>query len=190
MFTERKTRSAEVNITYSMPTCHGWQNANVVGLAGGGAMSSVPSAAANVHRVCATCGGPLSGRQQRACSTSCAGKLAPVRRQDGVHNGNYRGGISKQRVRYTREFYARNPHILRAHRAVADAIRRGALVRPSACGRCGSACRPHAHHADYALPLAVEWVCPVCHVRLNKPRHDRVPASEHAGSVRRLRRVR
>lgn len=62
---------------------------------------------------------------------------------------------------------------MKARRQVRDAIKRGDLVRPSACQRCGAADAPcsdgrsyiHAHHHDYALPLDVEWVCAGCHRR-------------------------
>jgi hypothetical protein len=124
--------------------------------------------------VCVNCGGPLTKRwQRRACSLSCAGKLAPARRQDGAFNGNYKGGISRQRYRYARAFRVANPHIARAHLAVARAIRLGILVRPDACASCGRVCRPDAHHADYTKPLDVAWLCRRCHCRENTPRKDR-----------------
>jgi hypothetical protein len=139
-------------------------------------------------QMCRACGGPLTRRWQvSACSRSCAGKLAPVRRQDGAFNGNYRGGISRRRYRYTRAFYAANPHILRAHRKVAAAIRAGVLVRPDACAHCGIACRPDAHHADYGRPLDVVWLCRPCHCRENAPRKDRRhPEQSLSSAVRAL----
>lgn len=58
-----------------------------------------------------------------------------------------------------------------ARRMVRDAVRRGDLVRPSACNRCGSIPSPtvdgrasiQGHHHDYSKPLDVEWVCAKCH---------------------------
>lgn len=35
--------------------------------------------------------------------------------------------------------------------------------RPGVCTACGAACKPEAHHADYRLPLDVEWLCRACH---------------------------
>lgn len=63
-----------------------------------------------------------------------------------------------------------------AYRKVRTAIRRGELVRPSNCVRCGKEDRPgsdgrstiQAHHADYSRPLDVEWICSACH-RLETP---------------------
>lgn len=44
------------------------------------------------------------------------------------------------------------------------AIRDGALVPADACEDCGrSEKRIHGHHEDYALPLDVAWLCPICH---------------------------
>lgn len=126
--------------------------------------------------VCAACGGPLTKRwQKRACSRSCAGRLTPIRDVSGARNGNYKGGKAA-RPRYSREFYQCRPEVLRAQRAVQDAIRRGALVRPNTCSACATPCKPDAHHADYAAPLTVEWLCRRCRVAKNAPRKDRVSA--------------
>jgi NAD-dependent dihydropyrimidine dehydrogenase PreA subunit len=43
------------------------------------------------------------------------------------------------------------------------AIRRGEIVRPDKCIRCGSERKLHAHHPDYSRPLFVEWLCTICH---------------------------
>lgn len=57
-----------------------------------------------------------------------------------------------------------DPRRASAHSAVARALRRGALVRPEVCDRCGGkAARIEAHHADYDKWLEVEWLCSVCH---------------------------
>ncbi|MBR0672914.1 hypothetical protein [Neoroseomonas soli] len=61
-----------------------------------------------------------------------------------------------------RRFRADNPDARRTHAAVHRAIRSGKLVRPDACERCGGP-NPHAHHADYARPLDVQFLCQSCH---------------------------
>lgn len=87
----------------------------------------------------------------------------------------------------------------RAANAVQTALRRGVLTRPDACSRCGAVMRGagaqglvQAHHADYAKPLDVVWLCPRCHCeehrRLNAAtddgltieRHRRERAAKHA----------
>ncbi len=55
-----------------------------------------------------------------------------------------------------------------AHMAVAAAIKAGALVRPKLCEQCGEERRLQAHHANYELPLDVEWLGPICHA--SRPR--------------------
>lgn len=58
-----------------------------------------------------------------------------------------------------------------ARRMVRDAIKRGDLVRPDTCARCGAIPPPasdgratiHGHHHDYNAPLDVEWICAGCH---------------------------
>lgn len=53
-----------------------------------------------------------------------------------------------------------------ARDAVATALKNGTLVKPLTCLKCGLATtrrRLHAHHEDYSQPLAVTWLCSLCH---------------------------
>jgi len=49
------------------------------------------------------------------------------------------------------------------------AIRRGELIRPDNCEKCGTTVKMQrgakiqAHHADHQKPLEVEWLCLRCH---------------------------
>lgn len=52
----------------------------------------------------------------------------------------------------------------RAMFLVSEALRRGTLHRASRCSACGKAKKLHAHHADYAKPLDVQWLCAACHM--------------------------
>jgi len=76
--------------------------------------------------------------------------------------------------RRSREFRDRYSHLVRATRVVRAALRRGDLVRPSTCSRCGKVCTPEAHHHSYEEEdlLDVEWLYRRCH------------AAEHDGVVR------
>lgn len=84
--------------------------------------------------------------------------------------------------------------------AAADAFnrakRRGEIVPPAACERCGATSRIFGHHHDYAKPLDVAWLCHACHgaeharlrretaVRLGytwTERLQREPGSPHKG---------
>ena len=55
---------------------------------------------------------------------------------------------------------------LRAHNAVARAIKKGILVR-CPCVRCGET-KSLAHHEDYDKPLDVMWLCQPCHKQRHK----------------------
>ncbi len=59
----------------------------------------------------------------------------------------------------------------RARRLINDAIRKGVIEREG-CEQCGA--RAHAHHPNYARPLAVIWLCPLHHRR----EHDRLARLE------------
>lgn len=64
----------------------------------------------------------------------------------------------------------RDPVKLRARTALNHAVERGKLERPTTCPGCGAkdvpSRRMHGHHADYAKPLEVEWLCSKCHGKL------------------------
>ena len=44
-----------------------------------------------------------------------------------------------------------------------NAVRRGELIRPSVCHRCGNSGVIEGHHEDYRFPLSVYWLCRDCH---------------------------
>lgn len=67
------------------------------------------------------------------------------------------------RYECNRRWREKNREKVRAHLAVARAIRAGRLVRPEICGRCGEARKIEASHDDYSRPLDVEWLCRQCH---------------------------
>lgn len=68
-----------------------------------------------------------------------------------------------------RSWRERNREKMRAHSAVARALRKGTLVRPLDCEGCGGnyTGKLEAHHDDYSKPLDVKWLCDECH----KKRH-------------------
>lgn len=71
------------------------------------------------------------------------------------------------------DWRARHPEAVRAHNAVARAIRKGTLVR-GPCEECppGRTGRVHAHHDDYSKPLDVRWLCPRHHAAVTLLRKD------------------
>lgn len=50
-----------------------------------------------------------------------------------------------------------------AQRAFYKAVRRGIIIRPDKCSKCGKSCRPVGHHEDYAKRFDVVWLCNICH---------------------------
>lgn len=73
--------------------------------------------------------------------------------------------------------YIRHPEKRRARTAVTRAVESGRLTRPAQCESCGRPDSPladgrsqiEAHHADYAQPLDVEWLCRRCHQARHSP---------------------
>ena len=61
------------------------------------------------------------------------------------------------------DYRANNPDKARARDAVHRAVRAGRLTRPNTCERCDASGPVHGHHGDYSKPLAVQWLCSICH---------------------------
>ena len=81
-------------------------------------------------------------------------------RESRARNGSYAGMTMAEKVKVIARSY------LRVY------VRRGKIIRPDNCERCGIACKPHGHHHDYALPLDVVWLCPPCH-RAEHPQRNK-----------------
>lgn len=122
-------------------------------------------AAPRVPAKCLTCEREFMALRQRVeqgagkfCSSACStahnvkhGLMA------GENNPRWKGGVSRDNMRYRSRSKARNPRQEAARQAVRDAIRSGALVRQP-CEKCGA--QPaHGHHDDYSKPLDVRWLC-------------------------------
>ena len=86
---------------------------------------------------------------------------------------NY-GEYYERYSRYRRE----HPDKRRAFTLVAEAIKRGELIRPEVCSQCGESGTVVAHHDDYGRPLDVTWLCIRCDRQLHadlrrKEKHSR-----------------
>jgi len=84
-----------------------------------------------------------------------------LRRGSRSHYKRDRQKISE----YRRQWEIKNPEKMKAHRIVHRSIKRGDLIRPNICEKCGKSGRIEASHTDYSKPLWVEWLCPKCHRR-------------------------
>ena len=47
-------------------------------------------------------------------------------------------------------------------------IKRGLMVKPACCTKCGSRKRIEAHHPDYNKPREVVWLCRKCHTTYHR----------------------
>ncbi|MBO6805898.1 hypothetical protein [Thalassospira sp.] len=65
----------------------------------------------------------------------------------------------------------------RAHGILRKAVQSGRMVVPTWCQRCGCVTELEAHHHDYGKPLAVEWLCSICHGLAHRSGHG----GAHAG---------
>jgi hypothetical protein len=77
-------------------------------------------------------------------------------KRDGIYEGSCKACRNARQMESRRGKFA-------AQRAVQNAVRRGDLIRPGECERCGAEGALDAHHADYARKLDVDWLCRSCH---------------------------
>lgn len=75
----------------------------------------------------------------------------------------YEATNPERKIEGRRRWYLRNPNKAKAHRAVRDALKACQIQRPDRCEKCGVVGAVQAHHADYARPLDVSWLCISCH---------------------------
>lgn len=117
-------------------------------------------------------------RAKAAAVRAAAPKRNPAREgaESSDWEGKARDASPARRAAHTerqRRSDARYPEKAAARRAVANALRSGAM-QYQPCERCGAALA-HAHHPDYSKPLLVQWLCPEHH----RDEHERMAASAH-----------
>jgi hypothetical protein len=80
-----------------------------------------------------------------------------------------------------------------AAQAVANAVKRGKLAKPTDCARCGPTTRRiEAHHCQGYAPehrLHVEWLCSRCHA-LVRPKRRRTTIDTRIARVAKSRKPR
>lgn len=113
------------------------------------------------------------GKVQRFCSTRCSSAWHSAR----THKTCTQCGVSKPRADFSNEqgvckpcrsvqnvkHQKANREKHAAHQKVRRAVLAGLIIKPESCERCGAQTRLESHHADYAKPLSVEWLCASCH---------------------------
>lgn len=102
----------------------------------------------------------------------CHGEGNVRTRDKDKHRETRRVSMEKARARDPEKFRGRDRDASRirawspqceARYQLNLAVRRGQILKPSRCTRCGVERKLHAHHSDYSRPLAVEWICTRCH---------------------------
>lgn len=107
-------------------------------------------------------------KRVRATARWRARNLEYVRALGRAYRARNKGKYAERERAYNARRLAEYPERRRAYNVVEYAIRKGDLVRPSDCSRCGATKELDAHHVDYSTPLDVVWVCRVCHRALHQ----------------------
>lgn len=74
-------------------------------------------------------------------------------------------------LRSRTKWQEKSPEKRAAHVILGNAVRDGRVMKPKSCSKCLQSFpsrKIHAHHADYAMPLQVVWLCAQCHVDHHK----------------------
>jgi len=87
-------------------------------------------------------------------------------RQTGSNNNNWKGGISKDNMRYKRIQIMRYPERVQARSKAYSALRNGSIIK-TGCIICGDP-KTEMHHQDYSRPLEVIHVCKHHHIILDQ----------------------
>ena len=110
----------------------------------------------------------LAGKERQYKKNKYVKKNGDVYDQSGENNPHWKGGISKDNIRYRRKFVENNPEIIKVQTITAKAIRNGELIKEP-CEVCGSI-KSEPHHDDYSKPLSVRWLCRKHHIKANNER--------------------
>ncbi len=122
--------------------------------------------AAEFHKLHRSADG-LQYRCKACAAESAKSPRVKLRRRERLATADGRAKHAAEAKAYR----ASNLHKATAREQLNKAVAAGAVVRPAACERCGASpgaradgrSLVQAHHRDYSLPLAVEWLCPACH---------------------------
>lgn len=101
--------------------------------------------------------------------------------QKGKNNYNWKGGVSKNNMRYKRRSKFTHPKEDRARGIARRALNKGTLI-PQPCEKCGKL-EVQMHHDDYDKPLDVRWLCPEHHSEEHGGLCTGVPLKIHARPI-------
>ncbi|MDR3173790.1 MAG: hypothetical protein LBU19_06040 [Treponema sp.] len=99
------------------------------------------------------------------CMAEKLGLHAPKGKK-GEKNPNWKGGISKDNMRYKKKTQLKYPEKATAVKILGDAVRSGKIIRRP-CEICGNQ-KSEGHHRDYTKPLDVIWLCRKHHIEIHK----------------------
>lgn len=125
------------------------------------------------HWLCPTCGlwFPAGGFYRHKRNRNGLSGQCRICHRNGVkktRNAKQQAIRSSERRRERGDLNPRYSPRDFARMKVSKAVKRGVLVRPTACSKCGDGDRKvFAHHPDYSKPLEVVWLCQPCHTRLH-----------------------
>lgn len=106
------------------------------------------------------------GKSKYCTHACCMAHMVATGRLRGSAAGGWKGGVSADLSRYSREHRERWPEKYAARRAVVEALKSGRMTK-GPCERCGTSDRVEGHHDDYSKQLSVRWLCRAHHLEVH-----------------------
>lgn len=98
----------------------------------------------------------------------CKACVSVYMRSPKVKETQWRYNQTPQRKEAYKRYRQEYPEKEKAHRIVNHAIRDGKLESSIFCEFCGLPAKTEGHHADYAKPLEIDWLCRKCHIKIHR----------------------
>ena len=76
---------------------------------------------------------------------------------------NFRQSNPERAAKYQINYRAKNKTKTALHARVYRAVKSGLIIKPAHCEQCKGSGALNGHHDDYSKPLAVRWLCNLCH---------------------------
>jgi hypothetical protein len=73
----------------------------------------------------------------------------------------------RQAAEQTKKYRKKNPLRYAANLVLNNSLRSGKIKKPEQCSMCMKKTRLCGHHSDYSQPLAVLWLCQICHKKVH-----------------------
>jgi len=88
---------------------------------------------------------------------------------------------AEKQKEYIKRYQQQNKHKINARSLLNYYLKKGDVIKPLYCEKCGEQEKLYAHHHDYSKPLEVQWLCKNCHILEHHPIIEKYLKRDMAG---------